>query len=1149
MTKILRFLRDHPLHPFLLSVNAVLNVWLPNLDQVEPYVVLLPLFIFLLIATVLVLPLKLIYKDVNKASLLASVFVFTFSSFRPILSLIPVLPLKLNPSSIYLVLMILIVVGTGILLFRNRSIHSDITVFLNLLSILWVASSAFQVGLKEYERATFGNGRLRSNPMTASDAQVPNKDRDAYYIILDGYGRQDELTAEYGFDNSAFTEELVQLGFKIPECTLSNYAFTSLSLASSLNMKYFDAAEFKETESTRRFPFNKVAGYINYSLVREKFEALGYKIIGTDNGIRWAGTPGADDVSNKKGWQYNLIDFNSVVFGRTILSGLSPNWAANFLGPYDLIMSGKSKYDRINEQFDAMKAIPADPEKTFTFIHILEPHAPFVFTADGSYEDAPVASAVSSPDLYRQQYNNQVQYINRRIVEGIKTILEESSTPPIIILQGDHSWALGVQTQHQILNAYYLPDGGTKKLYSGITPVNSFRLVFDYYFGEKNGFLEDHAFFSALGDSPFLFSEYPANCERLPEDKYTTLFSEPQMVNFLPVPTAFLTGDVNGDKKADALFFTEKGVLVSLFDIDQFSRPTYWLEFVTGSTGPGVRYSLADVNGDGKVDLVSASPEEIIVALSNGTAFEPFQLWSIFESEPDLKISSIVQNKFADVNGDGYSDLVLLTDVGVTASLSDGTRFKPAVVWAGQFNVGKDWKTSWPIVLGDVNGDQKDDVVGFASGGVIVSLSGATGGGSPAYWSVSFNSAGGWQEDWPRLLADVNGDRKSDIVGYVPGGVVVSLSTGEHFDANYYWTKETNSSQVLGTDPQIGDANGDGKADLVLFAQGSLQALFSNGETFLPPQSLSRNIEVTTGWPASWSQKTGDVNGDGRSDIVLLADSGIHVSLSNGSGFDPLTTWTKDFTTAGEQQSLFSYQLADVNGDGKDDLIYFPPGGVIVMLSEGQKFGLSAYWTRSFKSADGWLASWPIEIVDVDGDKMADIVGFSPGGVLISLSDGRKFGADAYWTQAFTIGVDWQESWPRMIGDVNADGKADLVGISDQGVIVSLSNGHGFDPGNIWLHKVGLLKDLDSSWQMKLVDLNGDGRSDLFGVTPKGAYIALSTGEKFLPSWNYWPIKLANPEESSETQDLVFGDINGDGKLDILGFGAESFVYGYGELP
>ena len=86
--------------------------------------------------------------------------------------------------------------------------------------------------------------------------------------------------------------------------------------------------------------------------------------------------------------------------------------------------------------------------------------------------------------------------------EIINSILSKSSTPPIIIIQGDHgarsplrrALKERIKERFSILNAYYLPNGGEKRLYANISPVNTFRVIFNYYFGANFELLEDKSY-------------------------------------------------------------------------------------------------------------------------------------------------------------------------------------------------------------------------------------------------------------------------------------------------------------------------------------------------------------------------------------------------------------------------------------------------------------------------------------------------------------------------------------------------------------------------------------------------------------------------------------------------------------------------------
>jgi hypothetical protein len=106
-------------------------------------------------------------------------------------------------------------------------------------------------------------------------------------------------------------------------------------------------------------------------------------------------------------------------------------------------------------------------------------------------------------------YRDQVAYVNKRMVPLLQSLIANSEVPPVIILQGDHG--VGSFTHHDrmaILNAYYLPNGREQKLYQTISPVNSFRVVFDHYFGGDYPLLEDSSHYT-ISREPYQFELVP----------------------------------------------------------------------------------------------------------------------------------------------------------------------------------------------------------------------------------------------------------------------------------------------------------------------------------------------------------------------------------------------------------------------------------------------------------------------------------------------------------------------------------------------------------------------------------------------------------------------------------------------------------------
>jgi hypothetical protein len=176
----------------------------------------------------------------------------------------------------------------------------------------------------------------------------------------------------------------------------------------------------------------------------------------------------------------------------------------------------------------------------------------------------------------------------------------------------------------------------------------------------------------------------------------------------------------------------------------------------------------------------------------------------------------------------------------VSVSLATGNgHFAAPTNETGTFGFSGGWSSEdqYPRLLADVNGDGRADIVGFGAGGVSVSL--ATGNGhfaAPTNETGTFGASGGWssENNYPRLLADVNGDHMADIVGFGAGGVSVSLATGNgHFAApindtgNFGFSAGGWTSQDL-YPRALGDVNGDGTADIIGFGQAGVYEALSH---------------------------------------------------------------------------------------------------------------------------------------------------------------------------------------------------------------------------------------------------------------------------------------------------------------------------------
>ena len=337
---------------------------------------------------------------------------------------------------------------------------------------------------------------------------------DIYYIILDGYARADVLQEVYAFDNTEFLDALRSRGFFVAELSHSNYSQTQLSLASSLNFEYLDYLSFASGRSTNRDP---LGGLILESRVRSWLEEAGYQFFLSGEYL-FAEIRDPAIVFFEPN-QTALTTFESLLLESCMFEILVDT------GQVDISnYTYQTHREKILNGFAMAERLASSTSPKFVFVHIIAPHPPFVFDQNGDpiqpdweytiFDDNIVTRGI---DNYIDGYRNQLAYINTLTIEAIDNILDQSPSPPIIILQADHGpgslYSATVDTscvkeRLSILNAYLLPPEAEAALGPTITPVNSFRVIFDAVFGGSLGQLPNVSYFST-NDKEFEFVIVP----------------------------------------------------------------------------------------------------------------------------------------------------------------------------------------------------------------------------------------------------------------------------------------------------------------------------------------------------------------------------------------------------------------------------------------------------------------------------------------------------------------------------------------------------------------------------------------------------------------------------------------------------------------
>ncbi len=501
-----------PLYPLLLAVYPALALLASNIAQVRPAVALRSLAVSLLAGLLLYLLLALALKNVPRAAALAALLLVLFFTYGHVYQLIEgraLFGLRIGRHALLVPLYLALLVLGVRWLFRHPAPLPALNRILDFASLVLVALALAQIGwffykVWQYNRASAAAPTAQPAALSA----VPSNQPDVYYIILDGYTRSDALQEKYGFDNSDFLRQLRDLGFVIPACAQSNYAYTVLSLSSAFNMNYIESFSTLIQQGDTDRDWVAYQEFIRDNAVRRNFKSLGYKLVAFETGYWWGEVTDADYyiVANnnplakyESGYEINSFE---VLFLRTTALRVLSEASTHLLGTVakDIRTPEQKHFDRVNFSLDQLGQIPALPGSKFVFAHIIAPHPPFVFTETGEFRNL---------SWKAEGYAPEVAYLNNRVLEAVRRILAASKIPPVIVIQGDHGW--DAENRMKILNAYYLPGGGASKLYPQITPVNTFRLIFDQYFGGHYNLIPDISRFSTE-EAIYQFTVVPPTC-------------------------------------------------------------------------------------------------------------------------------------------------------------------------------------------------------------------------------------------------------------------------------------------------------------------------------------------------------------------------------------------------------------------------------------------------------------------------------------------------------------------------------------------------------------------------------------------------------------------------------------------------------------
>lgn len=513
------------IHPFLFGIYPVIFLYAFNITEYTLSVIFIPLLLAILYSGLVFLFIKLIVKKINIASIVSSFIIFYTLSYGRILENTKSLTIKNNfftisnetvTNTIFVIILCIVIY----FLYKFPKIITPFNKILTIfVSVLLFFSSTTII---PYEIKT---GRLWTKESVSSASQQKttttiSQTPDIYYIIFDRYGGEKALLEQYGFDNSSFINFLKEKGFYVATNSTANYPKTFLSLASSLNMEYLDYLTIQTTKE-QKGDEAIVTPLIRNNKVINFLKNNGYTYIHI--GSWWTPTRTNEyaDINFifNKGTYPHADEFTSGLLNTTIASPI----LKEVFKDETAVSKNPTNNDhrsRIYYSFESIQKVPEIKSPKFVFMHVLAPHDPFVLGKNCE----PLKESDVTNKTHQENYKNQITCVNTKIKEMVNYLLKNSENPPIIIIQADEGpfpmnspiskeqgWKTAtdqaLQEKFPILNAYYIPEIKENTLYDTITPVNTFRILFNTYFKTDYPLLEDKNYIFDDKNNYYKFTE------------------------------------------------------------------------------------------------------------------------------------------------------------------------------------------------------------------------------------------------------------------------------------------------------------------------------------------------------------------------------------------------------------------------------------------------------------------------------------------------------------------------------------------------------------------------------------------------------------------------------------------------------------------
>jgi hypothetical protein len=484
-------------HPLAFAAWPVVNLYRVNIAETPFREALASTLLCMAVAGIVLNVFMLVVRDVRRSALMTSIAMLALMMWGPVRDSTG------DPGWLFFVWVGVAVVLVLLLAFAG-GVARELTIVAAAVAtvvLLLALVPVVQAKLPDFRAARRAVPPQENIDQQVGDWAAPGEPRDIFYLVFDRYGAQASMEDRWSMELDPFFDQLQSRGFVVTPDSKANHLRTAQSLSSTFNMRYHQPlAEQYGPDTGNMLPIYEL---LENHLVGRMLKERGYEYVHI--GAWWDPTQSSRNADQN--WSYERWkDFSLELFRSTLLSR------------FEHRLSGRPRSEELRhgpyngalEQFRSLRLAAARPGPTFTFAHVLLPHEPFVFDRHGNY-------ITLDEDIARGRdlnYREQTLFTNELILRFLDDVLDvPAEERPIIVVAADEGphpvrfkadeenfdWTQAtdeeLREKFAILNAYYLPDPpGDPGLYDTISPVNTWRVLFNTYFGGEVPLLEDRSY-------------------------------------------------------------------------------------------------------------------------------------------------------------------------------------------------------------------------------------------------------------------------------------------------------------------------------------------------------------------------------------------------------------------------------------------------------------------------------------------------------------------------------------------------------------------------------------------------------------------------------------------------------------------------------